>query len=437
MNICVIGTGYVGLVAGACLSEMGHQVVCVDKILSKVEMLRACKMPIYEVGLEDVVKEGMAQGMLSFTDDGPGSVAGCEVVFIAVGTPSASDGSANLDGVMAVASMIGKAAAGPLTVVIKSTVPVGTADRVAAILRESSSFAHDVVNNPEFLKEGAALEDFRNPDRIIVGCAGEGPRRIMERLYKPLLRLGKPILFMDNRSAEMSKYAANAFLATRISFINELALLCERVGADIEAVRRGAGSDNRIGTQFFHPGVGYGGSCFPKDVRALQNTAHGCDFNLRILAAVEDVNQGQKAVLGQKVLRRFGGDLSGLKVALWGLAFKPGTDDMREAPSLVIIDMLLEANATISAFDPEAMDEARGLLGDRIDYAAAPLSALDGADMLLVVTEWDAFRNPDLDELRQRMRQLIVFDGRNIYEPTEFAEAGVELHCIGRGEERL
>ena len=433
MNIAVVGTGYVGLVVGTCLADMGHQVVCVDNVLEKVAGLRRGIIPIYEPGLEHLVKRNVHEERLSFTDDAPAAIKEAEVAFIAVGTPSTDSGSADLSGVRAVARLVGESAPGPRTVVIKSPVPVGTADVVRAILAESSAHRHEVVSNPEFLKEGTAIEDFRNPDRIIVGCGSEAPRRVMERLYKPLLRTGKPILFMDNRSAEMSKYASNAFLATRISFVNELALLCERVDADIDAVRRGAGSDSRIGLRFFFPGVGYGGSCFPKDVRALQHTAHQHDFHLRIVEAVESDNLEQKRILARKVFQRFGPDLTGLRIALWGQAFKPRTDDMRAAPSRILVDLLLEAGAHIVAYDPEAMDEARHLIGDRIAYADSSLEALDGADMLLVVTEWNEFRSPDFEELRERLSRPVVFDGRNIYDPAELASLGFEYYCIGRG----
>ncbi len=434
MNIAVVGTGYVGLVVGTLLADMGHQVVCVDNDLDKVEKLRQGIIPIYEPGLDHLVKRNVHEERLSFTDDIAAAVGACEVAYIAVGTPSADDGSADLSGVFAVARSIGGHSIRPLTVVIKSTVPVGTADGVRAALAETSDLQHDVVSNPEFLKEGTAVEDFRNPDRIIIGCASEAPRRVMERLYKPLLRTGRPILFMDNRSAEMSKYAANAFLATRISFINELARLCELVDADIDAVRRGAGSDTRIGLRFFFPGAGYGGSCFPKDVRALQFTAEEHDLHLHVVDAAEQVNLEQKRLMARKVMARFGPDLTGLKLALWGLAFKPRTDDMREAPSRVVVKMLLEAGASIVAYDPEAMDESRKTIGDRIDYAESSLEALDGADALLVVTEWNEFRSPDFEQVKARLTRPIIFDGRNIYDPTELTALGFEYYCIGRGK---
>ncbi len=432
MQISVFGTGYVGLVVGACLADMGHHVVCVDSDASKIEALIEGRIPIYEPGLQDVVSRNVREARLSFTLDGATAVASAEVVFIAVGTPSLPDGQADVSGVLEVTRLVSAHATTPLTLVIKSTVPTGTADRVREVLEAATAIPHEVVNNPEFLKEGAALEDFRNPDRIVVGCRSESTRRLMERLYAPVMRTGHPILFMDNRSAEMTKYAANGFLATRISFINDLALLCERVGADVEMVRRGAGSDTRIGMRFFFPGVGYGGSCFPKDVRELQHLARRHGHRLRIVDAVEEVNQDQKRMLAEKVLHRFGPDLRGRTFGIWGLAFKPRTDDMREAPSLSIIERLLEAGARIVAFDPEATEEARRRLGDRITYARSPMDAADGADALLLVTEWNEFRSPDLAELARRLARPVVFDGRNIWNPAEMAAAGFEYHGIGR-----
>jgi UDPglucose 6-dehydrogenase len=432
MQISVFGTGYVGLVVGACLADMGHHVVCVDSDRSKIDALVGGRIPIYEPGVEDVVDRNVREGRLSFSTDGPAAAASAEVVFIAVGTPSLPDGSADVSGVLDVTRLVAGHATNPITIVIKSTVPVGTADRVREVLASSTPLEHEVVNNPEFLKEGAALEDFRNPDRIVVGCRNANARRLMERLYGPVVRTGHPILFMDNRSAEMTKYAANGFLATRISFINDLALLCEAVGADIEMVRRGAGSDSRIGMRFFFPGAGYGGSCFPKDVRELQHLARRHSHRLRVVDAVEEVNEDQKRVLADKVLDRFGPDLGGRTIAVWGLAFKPRTDDMREAPALTIIDRLLEAGARIVAFDPEAMDEARRRIGDRITYARSPMEAADGADALLLITEWNEFRSPDLGELVRRLAHPVVFDGRNVWDPTEVAAAGIEYHAIGR-----
>lgn len=432
MDICVVGTGYVGLVAGTCLSDLGHKVICVDNDAEKVNALKAGRIPIYEPGLSHLVTRNVAEGRLSFTTDGPSAVRGCEVTFIAVGTPSASDGSADITAVLAVAEMVARSAEKPVTLIIKSTVPVGTADKVRAHLATFTSLPHDVVSNPEFLKEGAAIDDFMYPDRIIVGCRGEAPRAVMERLYKPVLRTGKPILFMDNLSAEMAKYTSNAFLATRISFINEIARLCELVGADVDAVRRGAGSDSRIGLRFFFPGAGYGGSCFPKDVRALQFTARQVGYDMQVVDAVERVNEEQKRILGQKVLARLGPDLQGRRIAIWGLAFKPATDDTREAPSLVLIQQLLDAGATVVGYDPEAMGEVRRKVGDRIQYSRAAYDALDGADALVIVTEWHEFRNPDVAAIRSRMKTALVFDGRNIYDPQEMASARIEYHCLGR-----
>ncbi|MED5373490.1 MAG: UDP-glucose/GDP-mannose dehydrogenase family protein [Myxococcota bacterium] len=432
MDICVVGTGYVGLVAGTCLADLGHKVTCVDKDQAKVALLRQGGVPIYEPGLDQLIKRNVREGRLHFTTEGAQAVAGAEVAYIAVGTPGREDGSANLDGVFAVAELIGKAMAKPTTVIIKSTVPVGTADKVRAILEQHAQHPYDVVSNPEFLKEGAAIDDFMKPDRIVAGCAKEETQEVMRRLYAPLLRTGKPILFMDNRSAELSKYAANAFLATKISFINELSRLCEAAGADVDSVRRGAGTDSRIGLRFFFPGVGYGGSCFPKDVQALMRTGQEFGVNMSIVDAVEQVNASQKTLLFQKVQRVFGEDLRGKRFTVWGLSFKPQTDDMREAPSLVLIEALLAAGAQVVAYDPEAMEEARHSLGERIEYAESRMGALKGADALLLVTEWNEFRNPDWEEVAEIMPGRHVFDGRNIYDPERVAQAGFTYYGIGR-----
>ena len=433
MKICVVGTGYVGLVAGTCLADMGHEVTCVDRLLEKIESLEKGIVPIYEPGLDQLINRNVREERLHFTTDTATAVASSEVAYIAVGTPSAEDGSADLSGVFGVAAEIGRAMVRPLTIIIKSTVPVGTADQVREIVGSNTDFAFDIVSNPEFLKEGAAIDDFSKPDRIVVGLREDETRKVIERLYRPLVRTGAPILYMDNRSAELSKYAANAFLATRISFINELSGLCERVGADVDRVREGAGRDSRIGLRFFFPGVGYGGSCFPKDVKALQYTAQEAGLPLQILQAVQDVNQLQKKVLAGKVKARFGDDLSGLRFAVWGLAFKPRTDDMREAPAVVIIEELLAAGAEIVGFDPEAMEEcAAHYLGDRITYAHDQQEALNGADALLLVTEWNEFRTVDWADTAQRMRQNVVFDGRNIYDPVQLEKHGFDYFCIGR-----
>ena len=432
MNITVVGTGYVGLVVGTCMADMGHMVHCVDNDESKISALLAGKVPIYEPGLDQLIERNVREGRLSFTRDLAAPLRESRVAFIAVGTPSAADGTADLSGVFAVARAIARHAAGPLTIITKSTVPVGTADQVRAILDEAMAYPFDVVSNPEFLKEGAAIDDFLRPDRIVVGIKDPATKEVMDELYAPLVRTGKPIFYMDNRSAEMTKYTANAFLATRISFINEIAELCTRVGADVDAVRRGAGSDSRIGTRFFFPGAGYGGSCFPKDVRALMETARAHGMEMQIVNAVEAVNDRQKLLLARMVFDSFGRDLSGMRVAVWGLAFKPATDDMREAPSIPIIRALLEAGAEVVAYDPEAMHEARRVLDPRVRYTARPLEATLDADMLLLVTEWNEFRSPDFQKIKAGMRRAVLFDGRNIWSPEELRRIGFEYHCIGR-----
>ncbi len=432
MNISVVGTGYVGLVLGTCMADLGHNVVCVDNDEGKIRALQAGKVPIYEPGLDQLIERNVREGRLSFTRDLPGALVHSRVVFVAVGTPSAPDGSADLTGIFGVSREVAAHTTGPVTFIIKSTVPVGTADRVRAFLADIMPHPHEVVSNPEFLKEGAAIDDFLRPDRIVCGVASPEARKLMEDLYAPLVRTGKPILFMDNRSAELCKYTANAFLATRISFINEIAALCDLVGADVDAVRRGAGADSRIGNRFFFPGAGYGGSCFPKDVRALVDTARGAGLELRVVQSVEAVNEAQKHRLADMVIARFGADLGGLRIAVWGLAFKPETDDMREAPSLVVVDRLLAAGAMVCAYDPEAMHEARRVIGDQITYAKGPMEALQGADALVLVTEWNEFRSPDLDRVASLMKQRIVFDGRNVWSPADVRARGFEYRCIGR-----
>jgi UDPglucose 6-dehydrogenase len=433
MNICVVGTGYVGLVAGTCLADLGHHIVCCDRDEAKIAKLLDGGLPIYEPGLSHLVQRNVREGRLKFTTDTVTAVQRCPVAYIAVGTPPAEDGSADLSGVFAVATLLGQAMTQPTTIVIKSTVPVGTADRVRELVGANARHAFDIVSNPEFLKEGNAIEDFLKPDRIVVGCKEDRTREVMNNLYEPLVRTGKPILFMDNRSAELTKYTSNAFLAMRISFINEIAMLCERLGADVDAVRRGAGSDSRIGMRFFFPGVGYGGSCFPKDVQALMSTAEDHGYPLSILQAVEDVNARQKAVLADKITRRFGGDLAGMTVAVWGLSFKPETDDMREAPALVVIEDLLAKGVHIRVYDPEAMQEARKVLGDRVHWASSPLDAASGAKALLLVTEWNEFRKPNWSDIKGAMADNpLVLDGRNIWSPTRMRAAGFEYQCIGR-----
>ena len=432
MNICVVGTGYVGLVVGTCMADLGFSVTCVDRDEAKIEGLRHGVIPIYEPGLQPILHRNAREGRLRFTTESAAAIQAADVVYIAVGTPGLPDGSADLSGVLSVAGLIGENLRRRGVVIIKSTVPVGTADRVRAAVGAVAAHDFDVVSNPEFLKEGAAIDDFTHPDRIVVGCATEHARDVMSHLYGGLVRSGKPILFMDNRSAELTKYASNALLATKISFMNELAQLCEQVGADIESVRRGAGSDSRIGMRFLFAGAGYGGSCFPKDVRALVDTARAAGVDLQIASAVEAVNAAQKHVLAAKIKARFGEDLTGRTIAVWGLAFKPQTDDVREAPALTLCRELLDAGARVRAYDPEAVQTARAVLGDRVHYAESSMSAAKGADALALVTEWNEFRNPDLDALRAHLKQPVVFDGRNIYDPAELRERGFEYHGIGR-----
>ncbi len=389
MNISVIGTGYVGLVVGACLAETGNDVVCADVIESKIEDLKRNVLPIYEPGLEDLVERNQQDGRLAFTTDIGGAIESADVLFVAVGTPPDEDGSADLKHVLAVARLVGKHMSREMVIVTKSTVPVGTAGKVAAEIRKAARFPFHMCSNPEFLKEGAAVDDFMKPDRVVLGVASDYARDVMAEIYAPFVRTGNPIIFMDIASAEMTKYAANGMLATRISFMNEIANLCERVGANVDMVRKGIGSDSRIGSSFLFPGPGYGGSCFPKDVKALVRTGAEMGIDLQILTAVEDVNDRQKLRLGEKVREAIGDDLSGMHIALWGLAFKPQTDDMRDAPSLTLIDDLLAAGATVCAHDPAAMNEARHRLGDRIQFAETNYDALANADALVVITDWN------------------------------------------------
>ena len=432
MKICVVGTGYVGLVVGTCMADLGFQVTCVDNAEDKIRALEGGQVPIYEPGLDQILRRNVREKRLDFTMDAKAAIQAAEVIYIAVGTPSAPDGSADLSGVLAVAQQIGDNLRRPATVIIKSTVPVGTADQVRELIQSRTKQEFDVVSNPEFLKEGAAVEDFMRPDRIVIGCKAPRSRAVMEQLYASLVRTGRPILFMDNRSAELTKYASNALLATKISFMNELSRLCEKTGADIELVRKGAGADTRIGPRFLFAGAGYGGSCFPKDVKALCDTAKKYGMTLSIADAVEQVNYEQKHVLGTKVKTRFGQDLTGRRFCLWGLAFKPETDDMREAPALVLAEDLLAAGASVVAYDPEAMNEAKKYLGDRITFAPNPIAALEGADGLVLVTEWNEFRNPDFRIVKERLRQPVIFDGRNIYNREELRAAGFEYFAIGR-----
>ncbi len=454
MKITIIGTGYVGLVTGACLAELGNDVFCLDVDQSKIDILNSGGIPIHEPGLAEVVARNRAAGRIKFSTDVAASVAHGDIQFIAVGTPPDEDGSADLQYVVAAARNIGKHMNGFKVVVDKSTVPVGTADRVrAAIAAElelrasgASSAKFSVVSNPEFLKEGAAVEDFMRPDRIVIGCddtaEGQQAHILMKSLYAPFNRNHERTFWMDVRSAEFTKYAANAMLATRISFMNELANLADRVGADIEAVRHGIGSDPRIGYSFLYAGCGYGGSCFPKDVQALERTARDFGQDLLILRAVEAVNNKQKHVLGKKIVARFGEDLAGKHFALWGLAFKPNTDDMREASSRVLIGELVKRGASVAVYDPVAMPEARRVLAldfeaepaalQRVRFADSPTDALQSADALAIVTEWKAFRSPDFEQVKRQLKEPVIFDGRNLFEPATMAEAGFEYHGIGR-----
>ena len=439
MKISINGTGYVGLVSGACLAEVGNDVLCLDLDEAKIAILKGGGIPIYEPGLQAMVQRNMAAGRLRFTTSVEESVAWGTVQFIAVGTPPDEDGSADLKYVVAAARNIGRHMQSPKIVVDKSTVPVGTADKVrAAIAGElatrGTSIDFSVVSNPEFLKEGAAVDDFMRPDRIVIGADTEVAIQAMRDLYAPFQRNHERLLVMDIHSAELTKYAANAMLATRISFMNELALLAEKLGADIEHVRNGIGSDARIGYHFLYPGAGYGGSCFPKDVQALQRTGSENGIELKILGAVEAVNERQKKVLLDKIVKRFGEDLSEMRFAVWGLAFKPNTDDMREAASRVLIEGLIACGASVKAYDPVAMDEARRLYQNerRLHYATSPMDALQGADALAIVTEWKEFRSPDFDAIKATLKSPVIFDGRNLYEPATVRRHGLEYYAIGR-----
>jgi len=439
MKITVIGTGYVGLVSGTCLADVGNDVLCLDLDAAKIRTLNEGGIPIYEPGLEAMVRKNAAAGRLRFTTDIEAAVSHGTLQFIAVGTPPDEDGSADLQYVVAAARNIGRHMTGYKVVVDKSTVPVGTADKVRAAIgeelaRRGATVDFSVVSNPEFLKEGAAVEDFMKPDRIVVGADDARAVELMRELYAPFQRNHERLIVMDVRSAELTKYAANAMLATRISFMNELANLAEKLGADIEWVRKGIGSDPRIGFHFLYPGVGYGGSCFPKDVQALIRTAHEAGQDLQVLQAVEAANEAQKGVLAAKIAQRLGADLTGRTLALWGLAFKPNTDDMREAPSLVLIADLLARGASIRAYDPVAAHEAKRILGDnpRIVYAKSPMDALDGADALAIVTEWKEFRSPDFEAIRTALKMPVIFDGRNLYDPATPRKAGLDYFPIGR-----
>ena len=436
MRIAIVGTGYVGLVTGTCFAEIGVHVVCVDNNLQKVKALKEGRIPIYENGLEEMVKRNVKAGRLHFTDSLESCIQEVEVVFCAVGTPPDEDGSADLSYVLEVARTVGRLMTKYVLVVTKSTVPVGTARKVRAAIEEELArrgldIAFDVASNPEFLKEGNAIQDFMSPDRVVVGVESERARRLMTKLYKPFLLNNFRVIFMDIPSAEMTKYAANSMLATRISFMNDIANLCELVGADVNKVRSGIGSDTRIGRKFLYPGIGYGGSCFPKDVKALIKTAEQNGYEMRVLKAVEEVNEVQKGVLFEKLEAHWAGELNGKTVALWGLAFKPETDDMREAPALILIDRLLKAGCRVRVYDPAALEECRRRVGDKVYYAQDMYDAVLDADALLLVTEWKEFRLPSWAVIRKSMRHPLVLDGRNIYEKKELEELGFVYHCIG------
>ncbi len=432
MNISVIGTGYVGLVVGACLAETGNNVCCADIDEGKIQRLKSNDIPIYEPGLAPLVERNQKEQRLTFTTQLAEAIGSADVIFIAVGTPPGEDGSADLKYVLQVADLIGRYMTREIVVVTKSTVPVGSASKVEKAIAKEAKFPFHVCSNPEFLKEGAAVEDFMRPDRVVLGVATDHARRVMTEIYAPFVRTGKPILLMDISSAEITKYAANGMLATRISFMNEIANLCDSVGANVDSVRKGIGSDSRIGSSFLFPGPGYGGSCFPKDIKALISMATGCGIKLEVLSGVESANERQKTILMTKVKAALGGDLRGRRVAVWGLAFKAGTDDMREAPALTLIDALLREGASICAHDPAALEHTRGLLGNRIDYAETNYEALVGADALVVVTDWNEYRHPDFERVKRTLKQPVIVDGRNLYDVEKMRELGVRYHSIGR-----
>ncbi len=432
MKVCVIGTGYVGLVTGTCLAEMGNEVICVDNNPEKIQKLKNGHVPIYEPGLEELIQSNTSEGRLEFTTDLAHAVQESLICIIAVGTPQGEDGSADLSCVMSVARAIASIMDGYRVIVTKSTVPVGTGDEIETMMAQATRFPFAVVSNPEFLKQGAAVDDFLKPDRVVIGTTDQRATDIMRDLYQPFLRTGNPILFMDRRSAEMTKYAANAFLATKISFINEISNLCERVKADVSQVQAGIATDTRIGSHFLFPGLGYGGSCFPKDVRALIRTARVNGTTMRILEEVDSINQQQRLSFLSKIFSYFSGSVTGKTIAVWGLAFKPRTDDMREAPSIPILETLLSHGARIRVFDPKAMDTAWHHFADMIDYCDNAYDALDKADALLLLTEWNEFRRPNFERVKEKMRSPVIFDGRNQYDTDRMAQRGFLYFCMGR-----
>ena len=431
-KIAVVGTGYVGLVTGTCFAETGNQVICIDIDADKVEKMKNGIIPIYEPNLDTIFERNISAKRLSFTTSLEDGIKDAEIIFLALPTPPGEDGSADLSYILGVAEQLGKLITDYKVIVDKSTVPVGTAEKVHAVIAKNAQVDFAVVSNPEFLREGFAVSDFMKPDRVIIGTRDERARKVMESLYRPFVRQGNPIYFMDEKSAELTKYAANSFLATKITFMNEVANFCELVGADVDQVRVGIGSDTRIGKRFLFPGIGYGGSCFPKDVKALVKSGEDLNFKFEILSAVLKVNQEQKTILFPKIKNFFRGDLSGKKIAVWGLAFKPDTDDIREAPALFMIEALLDAGANISAYDPEAMPNVKNSLGAKIDYASDEYSALSGADALLICTEWGIFRNPDFTRMKSLMKDAVLFDGRNLFEIGEMNDKGFYYCSIGR-----
>jgi UDPglucose 6-dehydrogenase len=431
-KIAVVGTGYVGLVTGTCFAETGNQVICIDIDVKKVERMRNGEIPIYEPHLDLLFERNIAAGRLSFTTSLEEGIKDAEIIFLALPTPPGEDGSADLSYILGVADQLGHLMEEYKVIVDKSTVPVGTADKVKEAVAKHARVQFSVVSNPEFLREGFAVDDFMKPDRVVIGASDEKARKIMESLYKPFVRQGNPILFMDERSAELTKYAANAFLATKITFMNEIANFCELVGANVDKVRIGIGSDDRIGKRFLFPGIGYGGSCFPKDVQALAKSGLENNFKFQILDAVMRVNEDQKTILFPKMRSFFRGDLKGKKIAIWGLAFKPDTDDIREAPALYMIDALTKEGATVAAYDPEAMENVKALLGDQINFATDEYAVLQGADALLICTEWGVFRNPDFDRVKSMMNDAVIFDGRNLFDLEEMTEKGFYYSSIGR-----
>ncbi len=431
-KIAVVGTGYVGLVTGTCFAETGNQVICIDIDADKVEKMKNGIIPIYEPNLDTIFDRNISAKRLSFTTSLEDGIKDAEIIFLALPTPPGEDGSADLSYILGVAEQLGKLITEYKVIVDKSTVPVGTAEKVHAVIAKNAKVDFAVVSNPEFLREGFAVSDFMKPDRVIIGTRDERARKVMESLYRPFVRQGNPIYFMDEKSAELTKYAANSFLATKITFMNELANFCELVGADVDQVRVGIGSDTRIGKRFLFPGIGYGGSCFPKDVQALVKSGEDLNFKFEILSAVLKVNQEQKTILFPKIKNFFRGDLSGKKIAVWGLSFKPDTDDIREAPALFMIEALLDAGANISAYDPEALPNVKNSLGAKIDYANDEYSALSGADALLICTEWGIFRNPDFTRMKSLMKDAVLFDGRNLFEIGEMNDKGFYYCSIGR-----